>query len=178
MSAEMTEEWRVVPSFPGILASSLGRVWRQPYTLVMPNGGVWHRTWEPTFGSIDSNGRHKLAIGKQNIRVAPLVCEAFHGPKPAPGLQCMHLDEDRTHNAPGNLAWGTRKENMNAPKLKVSMHSRVSHWRLSRAQFDAIRDAKGVSSSRDLAAQYGISRGYVYQIWSGQAVRVAPCPAR
>jgi hypothetical protein len=85
----------------------------------------------------------------------------------------MHLDEDKTNDRPENLRWGARAENMNAPGLKASMRRRVNRWSLTVAQFDAIRDAKGSVSSISLAAKYGISRGYVYQIWSGKAVRTA-----
>lgn len=39
-----------------------------------------------------------------------LICEAFHGPCPD-GMECRHLDGDRTNNSADNLAWGTKQEN-------------------------------------------------------------------
>jgi hypothetical protein len=30
-------------------------------------------------------------------------------------MVCMHLDENSRNNKPENLAWGTQKENLNAP---------------------------------------------------------------
>lgn len=30
----------------------------------------------------------------------------------------MHLDEDNGNNRPGNLAWGTQQQNLNAPGFK------------------------------------------------------------
>jgi hypothetical protein len=46
----MEEEWRIVPSTPDILASSLGRVWVNPSQVAMPNGGWrWYKP-KPTFG--------------------------------------------------------------------------------------------------------------------------------
>lgn len=46
-----------------------------------------------------------------------MVCEAFHGvqPHPYPQSVCMHLDENSRNNRPENLAWGSQKENLNAP---------------------------------------------------------------
>ncbi len=39
-----------------------------------------------------------------------LVLEAFVGPCPE-GMQCRHLDGNRSNNHIDNLAWGTPKEN-------------------------------------------------------------------
>jgi hypothetical protein len=52
---------------------------------------------------------------KKNYAVARLVCEAFHGPPPPGKPNCLHGDEDALNNRPGNLYWGTQKENLNAP---------------------------------------------------------------
>lgn len=39
-----------------------------------------------------------------------LVCSAFHGPRPAPGVQVRHLNNEKLNCAEGNLAWGTPAE--------------------------------------------------------------------
>lgn len=49
-----------------------------------------------------------------------LICEAFNGPCPD-GMQCRHLDGDKTNNAASNLAWGTKAEN-EADKLRHGSH--------------------------------------------------------
>ncbi len=54
-----------------------------------------------------------------------MVCEAFHGPQPANKPIVMHLDEDSHNNKPGNLKWGTMKENMNAPGFIASCKQRT-----------------------------------------------------
>ena len=41
-----------------------------------------------------------------------MVAEAFHGPKPSAQHEVRHLDGDRRNNAASNLAWGTRRENI------------------------------------------------------------------
>ena len=50
-----------------------------------------------------------------NMKVHQLVCEAFHGQKPFERAVVIHKDEDALNNRPGNLKWGTQKENLNAP---------------------------------------------------------------
>lgn len=51
------------------------------------------------------------------MKVSRLVCEAFNGPAPEGKNVCMHIDENSRNNQPANLAWGTQKENLNAPKF-------------------------------------------------------------
>lgn len=47
----------------------------------------------------------------RNVYVHRLVAEAFLGAQP-PGEFVRHLDGDHENNTAGNLAWGTRSENM------------------------------------------------------------------
>lgn len=42
--------------------------------------------------------------------VHSLVCEAFHGIRPA-GMEVRHIDGTRTNNEASNLEWGTHSEN-------------------------------------------------------------------
>jgi hypothetical protein len=124
----MEEEWRVVPSVPDIRASSLGRVVVAPSRTTMPNGGErWYRP-KPTFGYEEKTAsgrpgvpkRRILRVGrlKRTFKIAQLVCEAFHGPRPFPKAVTIHLDEDPSNNVPDNIKWGTQKENLNMPKFK------------------------------------------------------------
>src|SRR5512139_349881 len=108
------EIWRVVPSVPGLLASSRGRVIVAPFIGPMPGGGTRQ------YGGVARKGswadtRYIFVWGGKTHKVARLVCEAFHGsPSPEKNV-CMHLDENARNNAPENLRWGTQKENLNAP---------------------------------------------------------------
>lgn len=117
------EEWRPVPSAPGLLASSLGRLKSEPYQMTMPNGGERTRSLAPTAGCW-AGTRYIVRYRGKTYRVAPLVCEAFHGPK-ADGQVCMHDDENARNNRPRNLVWGTQKQNLNYPGFKAYCHSRV-----------------------------------------------------
>jgi hypothetical protein len=78
-----------------------------------PNGGVRQYGAIARRGSWDGS-RYIFRWQGKTYRVARLVCEAFNGPA-ADDDVCMHIDENSRNNVPGNLKWGTQKENLNAP---------------------------------------------------------------
>jgi hypothetical protein len=125
------EEWRQVPSVSGLLASSLVRIRSEPYAVPMPKGGHRIRELAPTFG-VWTGERFTVMFRRHTYRVAPLVCEAFHGPK-ADGQVCMHDDEDARNNRARNLLWGTQKQNLNYPGFLTYCRSRTGD-RSSRAK--------------------------------------------
>lgn len=101
IQVEHDEEWRPIP-YSTYEASSLGRI-RNCKT---------QKIQEPQVGD-----DQYLFVGirfldqKHSKKVHQLVCMAFHGLKPT-GAECVrHLDGDRNNNRPGNLRWGTNKEN-------------------------------------------------------------------
>ena len=109
------EIWRDVPSVPGILASSDGRVMHVPYRDAMPKGGTRPFGGEPTFGVWNkTDGRFITQYKRKTYKVHRLIAEAFHGPSPFEGAVVMHLDENAANNRASNLRWGTQKENLNA----------------------------------------------------------------
>jgi len=128
----MEEIWKPVPSKPGVLASSLGRILLPKRTAQMPHGGVRSYTPKPTVGAItraSKTARHEYRglcnrfYG--NMKVHRLVCEAFHGPPPFDRAVVIHLDENALNNDPSNLRWGTQKENLNMPKFLEYCRSRT-----------------------------------------------------
>ncbi len=109
------EIWRDVPSLPGVLASSEGRVMITPYRGPMPNDGDRPYGGTPTFGVWNKqDARFVTTVGDRTWKVARLIAEAFHGPPPFDGAVVMHLDENAVNNRASNLRWGTQKENLNA----------------------------------------------------------------
>ena len=79
---------------------------------------------EPTFGVWNKHdGRFTTTYKGKTYKVARLICEAFHGPAPEDRPVCMHLDENAANNRADNLAWGTQKENLNAPAVKAYHNS-------------------------------------------------------
>ena len=120
----VTEIWRPVPSEPGVLASSEGRILLRPGYAPTPNGG--YRTYLPIprVGCVTRSNKgaahsyYNIALpGLRTRKTHQLVCEAFHGPKPFPRAIVIHLDENGLNNRPENLKWGTQKENLNMPRF-------------------------------------------------------------
>lgn len=127
----MAEIWQPVPSLPGVMASSEGRILLPPRYAPLPQGGFRAYLPEPTHGYVaraSRNASHTYlgVYGKfcGNIKVHRAVCEAFHGPAPFDGAVVMHLDENSLNNRPENLKWGTQKENLNAPGFIAYCQSR------------------------------------------------------
>ena len=108
------EIWRSVPSVQGALASNLGRVMLTPFASQNKRAGGKQHGGVPTVGQWDGS-RFIWRCGGRTYKVARLVCEAFNGAPPLDRPVCMHLDENSRNNAPENLAWGSQKENLNAP---------------------------------------------------------------
>tara|TARA_Y100000815_G_scaffold19284_1_gene16561 strand:- start:52 stop:510 length:459 start_codon:yes stop_codon:yes gene_type:complete len=142
----VAEIWKHVPSEPGVLASSYGRILQAPGYAPLPNGGYRAYWPEPRDGQISKASkiaaheyRHVMVKRwgdgprQQPRKVHQLVCEAFHGPKPFPGAVVIHLDEDALNNRPENLKWGTQKENLNMPKFKQYCSSPERSERLREA---------------------------------------------
>jgi hypothetical protein len=109
------EVWRDVPSVPGIIVSSEGRVMHIPYRGPMPKGGIRPYGGEAHFGVWNKqDGRFIVSIKGATYKVHQLIAEAFHGPPPFAGAVVMHIDENAANNRPYNLRWGTQQENLNA----------------------------------------------------------------
>lgn len=116
-----TEVWRPVVGFVGIYeVSDFGRVRSLPR--VMRNR---HGTTSPVKGRIlECKGRVakypmvSLANGRGHVTRAihTIVLEAFVGPCPE-GLQCRHLNSDKSDNRLSNLCWGTPLENASDRKV-------------------------------------------------------------
>jgi hypothetical protein len=123
----LDEVWRVVPSQPWCLASSDGRIMVIPYIAEMPNGqGFRQYGGKPHFGVWNKQDDRFITVYKgQTYKIARLVCEAFNGAPTSDRKVCMHLDENPANNRPWNLAWGTQKENLNAPHFIEYCKSRT-----------------------------------------------------
>lgn len=103
------ETWQTIRIAPDYEVSSLGRVRRatpdkygrrQKVLSQSPCG----RTGYPRV-NLFVDGRHIVRY------VHPLVCEAFHGPKPTAKHQAAHYDGSKDNNAAENLRWATPWEN-------------------------------------------------------------------
>lgn len=97
---------------------------RLPYVAPMPRGGRRVYGGEPHQGQWDGE-RFVMHYRGRTYKIHRLVCEAFHGPAPFFGALVMHSNEDASVNKASNLAWGTQKENLNAPGFIAYCRSRT-----------------------------------------------------
>lgn len=95
----------------------------------MPHGGVKTNTMTATYGvpNVSKKGalhrRWQVTFRRKVYKVARLVCLAFHGLPPPGRPFTLHDDENSANNRPGNLSWGTQKENLNAPGFRAYCRS-------------------------------------------------------
>ncbi len=159
------EEWRPVVGYERFYeVSNHGRV------RSMLNN--WRRVLN---GALDSYGYPTVKLSKMSKqtrhKVHRLVCTAFNGLPPTDGLDCAHLDGDRTNARPENLAWATRAENMSHKRIHGTQQSgeRGPGAKLTQAQVDEIRARAASGESRPaLAKEFGVARGHLRRIVIGE----------
>lgn len=113
---QISEEWRPIPGFVGYYsASSIGRIRSEDRVVRHYSGGPKRLRGAILSPHVSTFGYLQVTLSSQNklyrFPVHRLVLMAFSGSDGA-GLDCRHLDGDRKNNSIGNLAWGTRAENM------------------------------------------------------------------
>lgn len=113
------EGFRVIPGFPRYAINESGTI------LSICVGGFDDRTksWcnaKQINPDTDKDGYPRVILvhnGRRfTVKVHKLVLLTFVGPCPD-GMQCRHLDGNKTNNHVLNLAWGTRAENANDKTL-------------------------------------------------------------
>ena len=118
----------------------------KPYRGKMPHGGYRPYGGKPHFGVWSKADERFIIVYKQKCyKVAHLVCEAFHGERPeveGERIVCMHLDENAANNRASNLAWGTQKENLNAPGF-IEYRKTRDHTKAQIARHDLATEQLG-----------------------------------
>jgi HNH endonuclease/NUMOD4 motif len=178
------EQWRSIPGFGNYEASSHGRIRRA----IPDSRNHACRVLSPW---INNKGYEIVTLcqdgGKHKSLVHRLVCSAYHGAAPAPGLDVAHNDGIPLNNCPDNLRWATRSENMQDSRVHGTMaigprHGRTvcpertprgeahGHAKLTEPDVMAIRTASSMTG-RALASQYGVSPATIClirsrKIWS------------
>src|SRR3990167_199710 len=94
-----------IPSYPSYCAGTDGRIYRNDRPIAQ-------RQKKNLYYIVTLSQDGKI----YTLHVHRLVCESWNGQCPD-GMECRHLNNDRTDNRPGNLEWTTKKEN-EADKLK------------------------------------------------------------
>jgi hypothetical protein len=131
--------------------------------------------WRQLKVRLDHEGYRRVTFRDgTSAKACVLVLTAFAGPCP-PGHECCHgPDNNPANDSIDNLRWGTHAENIADKKLHGTMACGERHGRakLSDAEIAEIRALKGSATQITIAERFGVSRGYVGQLWSGQRTRL------
>lgn len=115
----MTEEvWMPIIGYEDFyLVSNMGKI-KSMSRQVRIEGSDFRTTTERILNAEINHGYERVVLfkggQKRHFRVSRLVCEAFHGSCPE-GMECLHINGDKSDNRAENLKWGTHLENMNEP---------------------------------------------------------------
>lgn len=167
-----------IADWPGYWAGADGRIYSDRKRTEIPGKGGCSFVLDP-------NARHELAqcIGSVGYPVVTfvdgelryqrlvhtLVLSAWRGPRPQ-GMQCRHLDGNRSNSALSNLAWGTAAENA-ADKVRHGTIRPRNYRRLTIAEARAIRADAAREKVADLARRYGTSVYVVRDVINGKTWR-------
>lgn len=101
------EEWRIVPSYPQVEASNLGRIRSSKNKIIK---SIY----------VDKQGYCRIGIWIKDktivVRIHQLIAEAFHGFKSNKSIFVNHLDGNKSNNNIENLEICTPKRNSNHAK--------------------------------------------------------------
>ena len=148
-------EFRPVPGVPRLAVNELGEV-RGPSGRVLcafPDKRGYRHV------NLYTPGR-----GWRQFTVHRLVCETFHGPRPAPDAIVAHGDGDPGNNAAGNLRWSTAWQN-EADKREhgtAMIGERHHQAKLTEQDVRAIRASAEAGAL--LARRYGVTPSAVCSI--------------
>lgn len=139
-----------------------------PGVFVTPDG----RVFQELFPAKGQGGYHHIKTGKTHVRRHTVVAETYIGPRPFPGAHVRHLDGDPGNDVPGNLAWGTAKQNG---------QDTIAHGRSTRGQRNArailtreqAQEAwdrrKAGESAASIALDLGVSAACIHDITKGRS---------
>lgn len=153
---EQNVPMKPIPSAPNYFALSTGRIVRYK-TIKNPSHAFGNRREKYYYLRTIRGKRESVTLfvdGKSIQKsVHRLILEAFDGPCPD-GMEARHLNGNKLDNRLRNLAWGTRKENM---------QDRTKHGtaKLSHEDIYRIRQLRGQSFQKDIAKKFNVSRSYV-----------------
>jgi len=154
----MSEIWKPVVGHAGYEVSNLGRVrshWR---------GGCIRK---PYANEARGGYRYVCLRGNLQRRIAVLVAAAFVGLRPE-GMEVRHWDGDPVNDRADNLVYGTPTENTE-DRLRhgrAFAGERHPNARLSAEDVATIRASS--ASRHELAAQFGVHHGHIYNIRAGR----------
>lgn len=119
--------WRDIPGHLNYQASNNGRIRSVDRTIVDAIGRTRRLRGVELLPYEDKSGYLRVGLGNHGGTrlLHRLVCLAFHGAPPAPGMHAAHRDGAKQNNAPANLYWATPTQNI---------HDVIRHGRNRNAQ--------------------------------------------
>lgn len=166
------DRFRVVEGWPAYRVGADGSIWTR---WAKGRGGRLGNSWRLLRPTIDTDGYRTVRLygeagAWKQRRVCRLVCEAFNGPCQN-RQECRHRDGNSANDAAGNLTWGTSRENKADMKAHGTQPYGLKHGngKLSEQQVADIRALKGQRLQREVAAYFGITQGYVSELWAESA---------
>lgn len=109
------------------------------------------------------------ATGYSRVKVAIIVCETYHGPKPDPAMHAAHEDGNSLNDRASNLAWKTPKQN-NADKLRHGTWQGGERATLARLTDHGVREMRRRWAQGETFADLG--RAFdVDEVTASRAVR-------
>ena len=176
------EEWRPVVGYEGLYeVSSFGqvrsvdRVVTINYREGQPGGKMRRYKSRIKKQSQDPRGYTYVHLSKNNKAkngyVHSLVAEAFIGPRPE-GMHVCHGPAGPGCPAIWNVSYGTPEDN-HKDRVRDGTDVKGENHFMARLSEDDVRKifaAKGgEKSGSQIAKEYGLTKGAVYNIWNGRA---------
>ena len=165
--------FRVIPGFPRYAINEHGTV----LSTCPRNGRGKQRPWTNASQLAlvaDSDGYLCINLYRngrmQQMRVHALVLTIFVGPCPD-GLQCRHLDGNKTNNHVSNLAWGTSHENHldKATHGTIAKGERNGRSKLTNEDVAEIRKRRANGEMLEtIAHDFSVSKGTVSHVAIGR----------
>lgn len=177
MSSVSHMEWRVASRFPTFEVSEYGDVRRIG-------------TASRIAGQIDPDGYIRYSLTREDgVRVTifahRLVLETFVGPAPSPEHVAAHGNGSRIYCHHSNLRWATPQENHDDRVFHGNTPSGVRNPRAQiteadvqdiRREYRAIKRRGSGRRVAELDLKYGLCRGQIIRIASGQSWSHIPMP--
>lgn len=163
--------YRDITGQPGYRVGGDGSIWT---CWTKGPGAHLSETWKPMKARIDHEGYRRVTFRDgTSHKVCALVLAAFVGPCP-PGMECCHGPAGNADDSLANLRYGTHLENIADKRTHGTMAvgDRHGKTKLSESQLADLLALKGHVTQKVAADRYGVSRGYVGQLWAGTRKRV------
>lgn len=104
-----------IGDYPGYFADSDGNIYRSTDSEIINDLRVCcaESVRKHQNGGYETVSMIRRDFERVTVNVHTIICAAFHGLPPAPGLQVRHLNGNGLCNRADNLAYGTARQNWN-----------------------------------------------------------------